>query len=253
MLLGLCQTPSPAGSISAGFATLNDALAQAAANRVDMLVLPELFLPGYHFAASGQGLEEDYRNRVGGLCARHGVALCIGLALTDAAGVHNAAVVFDGSGAVLATHRKLQLFGEDEARIFVPGQRYTLFDHQNTRFGLLICYDVEFPEHVRALTSLGAEVILVPTANMMPFVNVNQILLPARAAENAVTIVYANYCGQEGPLSYTGLSGIHGPDGYLLAGKGESPGLCMAALPTDWSERKIPLSTQAADLRKIIP
>ncbi|MEM9269922.1 MAG: nitrilase-related carbon-nitrogen hydrolase, partial [Pseudomonadota bacterium] len=154
-------------------------------------------------------------------------------------------------GAELARYRKLQLFGPDEARAFTPGDSYVTFEYQGIRFGLLICYDVEFPEHVRALARHGAQVILVPTANMMPFVNVNHIAVPARAFENGITVVYANYCGSEGPLTYTGLSGIFGPDGYLLGGKGQGEGLCVAELPGAWSEHGIPTSTQLTDFRDV--
>ena len=87
----------------------------------------------------------------------------------------------------------------------------------------------------------------------MPFVNVNQVMVPSRAAENGVTIVYANYCGSEKDLTYTGLSGIFGPDGYLLAGKGQRPGLCVADLPGAWREHDMPLSTQQSDLVEIEP
>ena len=86
---------------------------------------------------------------------------------------------------------------------------------------------------------------------MMPFVNVHHIAVPSRAMENGITIVYANYCGSEGDLDYTGLSGVFGPDGYPLAMKGQGEGLCVAELPGTWSEHGIPVATQLTDLRTV--
>jgi len=250
MIVGLYQCPSPGGDVEAGLNVLDQALAAAKGASVDMLVMPEAFLPGYAAVSAAPSLDFDAtKNRVAALCKTHGLALTIGLAEHTDSKVFNAAVAFDRSGAVLAQYRKIQLFSDREAATYTAGDRYCTFDFEGKRFGLLICYDVEFPEHCRALKRQGAEVILVPTANMMPFVNVNQIIVPSRAAENALTVVYANYCGAEGDLDYVGLSGIYGPDGYLLAGKGTNPGLCVAELPGAWSEHGIPNSTQVADLK----
>lgn len=250
MILGLYQCPSPRGDLAAGLARVSDALTQAAQAHVDMLTMPEAFLPGY---GSTPRSPPDGWNRVvpqlSALCVQHGVALTIGLPEYDGAFVYNSTLTISASGEILARYRKIQLFGPAEAALFAPGDRYVTFNYLGTCFGLLICYDVEFPEHTRALARAGADVILVPTANMTPFVNVNQIIVPARAAESALTIVYANYCGSEGDLEYVGLSAIQGPDGYLLGGKGTQEGLCIAELPEGWNEHGIPLSTQLIDLK----
>ncbi len=252
MIIGLYQCPSPQGDLDLGLATIETALKAAAAGSVDMLVMPEAFLPGYGATTSAPADGWDtLHSRLSEICRRHSTALTIGLAEYETGRVFNTAVSFDHRGEILARYRKIQLFGPAETALYAPGEKYVTFDYRGTRFGLLICYDVEFPEHVRALVRQGAEVILVPTANMMPFVNVHQFIVPSRAAENAVSVVYANYCGTEGALTYTGLSAIFGPDGYPLASKGTGPGLCIAQLPSGWREHDTPLSTQAADYREV--
>lgn len=253
MLLGLYQCPSPAGDIPAGLDALSIALAQAATAGVDMLTLPELFLPGYNAGVAGAQLPRDTLATITTLVAAHGVGLTLGLLEEDAGQRFNTAYSFDKTGKILGQHRKLQPFGPTESQAFSLGDSYTVFDFDGVRFGLLICYDVEFPEHVRALAKLGAEVLLVPTANMMPFVNVHQLLVPARAMENGITIVYANFCGDEAALTYTGLSAIYGPDGYILGSKGQGAGLCVAELPEGWSEHGIPIGTHLQDLRTLTP
>lgn len=250
MRLGLYQALSPAGDLSAGFATIASALARARDAGVDMLVMPELFLPGYNSVPEGAPEGWDaVEPRLATLCAEAGVALTIGLAEYAEGTRYNIALALAADGSPLARYRKIQLFGPREAALFTPGEDLVTFDYLGHRFGLLICYDVEFPEHVRALARAGADAILVPTANPKPFVNVNTLLVPARAAENALTIVYANLCGREEDLDYVGMSLIAGPDGYSLAQKGQSPGLAVAELPTGWRENDIPLATQLADYR----
>ncbi len=233
-----------------GFATIDAALSAAAKSGVDMLVFPEAFLPGYT-AVTCEMPEawEETQDGIAGLCRRHEVGVTIGLPEYVEDRLFNAAYAFGNDGTHLARYRKIQLFGPDEHALYTSGDTHVTFDFKGRRFGLLICYDAEFPEHVRHLARLGAEVILVPTANMMPFVNVNQILIPARALENAVTIVYANYCGTSGGLEYVGRSAIHGPDGYPLGTNGTGEGLLVAEIPDGWSERGIPLSSQNCDLK----
>jgi len=250
MRIGLYQTPSPAGDIPAGFAVIQTALCAAAQAGIDMLVLPELFLPGYNAVTATP--PDGWGNtlpRLTQICAAHGVGLTIGLPEYDGGAVYNSAYAFDADGVILAKYRKVQLFGPREKSLFTPGDQLVTFEYRGTRFGLMICYDVEFPEHVRALTRAGATAILTPTANMMPFVNVCLMQVPGRAMENGVTIVYANYNGAEGDLTYVGHSVISGPDGYPLAAKANSTGLLMAELPTGLGENAIPYSTQLADYR----
>ncbi len=235
-----------------GVATIETALSAAAESGADMLVLPEAFLPGYT-AVPRERPEawDEIHDDIANLCRRHNVGLTIGLPEYAEDRLFNTALALAQDGRRLASYRKIQLFGPDEHALYTSGNAYVTFEFKGKRFGLLICYDAEFPEHVRNLAKLGAEVILVPTANMMPFVNVNKILIPARAAENAVTIVYANCCGASAGLEYVGLSAIHGPDGYPLGAKGTGEGLLIAELPNGWSEHGIPLSSQRDDLKHV--
>lgn len=251
MIVGLYQAPQPS-SMQEGLATIATALSAAARSSADMLVFPEAFLPGYT-AVHRERPEawDEVQDDIANLCRRHEVGVTIGLPEYVEDRLFNTAQAFAHDGTHLASYRKIQMFGPDERALYTSGDTYEIFDFKGRRFGLLICYDAEFPEHVRQLAKLGAEVILVPTANMMPFVNVNQILIPARAAENAVTIVYANYCGTSGGLEYVGLSAIHGPDGYPLGAKGTGEGLLIAELPDGRSERGIPLSSQLDDLKHL--
>ena len=96
------------------------------------------------------------------------------------------------------------------------------------RLGVLICYDVEFPENVRLLALQGAALVAVPTANMAPYTFVCRALVPARAYENHLFLAYANRCGREGELEYLGQSCIVAPDGTDLARAGPGEEVILA-------------------------
>lgn len=91
------------------------------------------------------------------------------------------------------------------------------------RLGLLTCYDVEFPENVRAHALAGTDLLLVPTALMHPFSFVAESLVPVRAFESQLYLAYVNRTGPEGAFDFTGLSCLAGPDGTVRAraGRGE--------------------------------
>ena len=251
--LALYQCPSPAGDIEHALQVVDLALAGAAAEGVDMLVMPEMFLPGYNTAPdSARDGWDAMLDRLRGLIAGHKVGLTIGLSEFQGNQIYNAAMTFGPDGQTLANYRKVQLFGPREQALYQPGTRLTTFDFQGHKCALLICYDVEFPEHTRALAQAGVQVILVPTANMEPFRNVNETTVPARALETGLTIVYANYTGTEGDLDYVGRSVIMGPDGVPLAHAGTATGLISADVPDKTTGDFVtPLSTQLDDLNVV--
>ena len=94
----------------------------------------------------------------------------------------------------------------------------------------MICYDVEFPELVRAHALAGTDLLLVPTANMHPFELVAESLVPVRAWENQMYVAYANRVGQEGEFEFFGLSALAGPDGVARARAGRGEELVLADL-----------------------
>ncbi len=67
------------------------------------------------------------------------------------------------------------------------------------------------PPHVAQLAAAGVELLLVPTANMMPFTHVPRVTVPAMAANHGVAIACANFCGTKGDLTHTGGSQVTGP------------------------------------------
>ena len=94
-----------------------------------------------------------------------------------------------------------------------------LVRHDRLTLGMLICYDVEFPENVRRLAQAGANAVLVPTAlpagGSGEFIAAHMIAV--RAFENQMFVAYVDNCGSDGDFAYAGLSRVAAPDGTILA------------------------------------
>lgn len=250
--IALWQGRSPQGDTGLALRQIGAALRAAGAMGAQVLVGPELFLPGYNhpgIAALAQPRGGDWHAALAEMARAERCALALGYAERDGAALHNAAVVFDSEGTEVAHYRKIQLYGPREAALFTPGTDYVTFSLAGQKMALLICYDVEFAPHVAALAARGVQAILVPTANMLPFTHVAEATVPAMAANHGVAIAYANLCGVEGDLAYAGGSVIAGPHGEVLAKAGPGPALLVADLPARDPAR---LSTQARDFRPLL-
>ncbi|MFF7182545.1 nitrilase-related carbon-nitrogen hydrolase [Streptomyces sp. NPDC008121] len=229
--IALLQSSGELGDVAANLKVLDEAAARAAAAGAGLLLAPELFLTGYAIGADMARLAEPAdgpsARAVAAVAVRHGVAVGYGYPErdTDRHGVlYNAAQLFGADGAVLARYRKTHLYGGFEQQWFTPGDDTVV----QTRIGgltvgLMICYDVEFPENVRAQALAGTDLLLVPTALMHPAEVVAESVVPVRAFENQMYVAYANRAGQEGEYEFVGLSALAGPDGTARAraGRGE--------------------------------
>lgn len=251
MRLALWQGTSTNGDLDRALAEVEAALTAAAALGAAALVLPEVWLPGYNqpdIPTRALALDSAPLQRLGQMAAEARTTLVVGYAERDGSAVYNSAVCFGPDGARLANYRKVQLYGPRERAIYIPGTTLETFAIAGATVAILICYDVEFAPHIKTLADRGVTTILVPTANMQPFSHVARYTVPAMATNHGVTIVYANYCGQDGDLAYVGNSLIAGPHGEVLAQAGDTPALLVADIPARDPAR---LSTQATDLRQL--
>jgi predicted amidohydrolase len=220
MRLALLQTAG-AGAVADTLELLEAKAAEAAAGGARLLIAPEMFLTGYNIGDRAWALAEPAdgpsAQRATEIAQRHGLALLYGFPEFHGDSVYNAVLWVDPEGH-RQVYRKAHLFGPEERRLFRAGPAHPpLVRLEGLSIGLLICYDVEFPEAVRALAQAGAELIAVPTALMVPYDFVADALVPTRAYENGVYVAYVNRAGAEGELAYVGRSCLVGPDGRDVA------------------------------------
>lgn len=229
------------GAVDANLDRLAAACAEAAAAGADLLVAPEMVTTGYAVgAAATRALAEPAdpargasAARVAGLAAAHGLVVAYGFGeVGEGSGpdgaprVHNSVNVI-GPAGLLATHRKVHLWGVDHDQVTagtVPPAGFALpLDARDDRpatsvpAGALVCFDVEVPEAPRHLAAAGARLVVVPTANPVGYDEVQDLLLRTRALESGLVLAYANQVGSDGALTYNGRSCVVAADGTVLA------------------------------------
>ncbi len=225
--LAVCQVDGVAAR--ADRSVLRAAVAQAVRGGARLIVLPELAACGgvitsrEQARAAAEPLDGPTVALCAELSAEHDCVVVVGLAESGQGdAVHNTAVVLD-RGVVVATYRKVHLWGA-EKDAFEPGsERPPVVRTSAGRLGVMVCYDLEFPEWVRLAAEAGAEVVVVP-ANwplrpdgdpQRPF---EVIKAQAAAVTYRVNVAVADRCGVEDGIDWYGGSLVCDVDGTLLAG-----------------------------------
>ncbi|MFD5238494.1 carbon-nitrogen hydrolase family protein [Streptomyces tendae] len=233
MRTALLQSSGRPGSTVENLKVLDEAAGRAAAAGAALLVTSELFLTGYaigdDIGVLAEPADGDAADAVAEITGRHGLAIAYGYPERAGERVHNSVQLISADGTRLAGYRKTHLFGCFERDHFTPGEQPVVQAELNgVTVGLMICYDVEFPENVRAHALAGTDLLLVPTAQMHPFQFVAESVVPVRAFENQLYVAYVNRVGHEGEFEFVGLSTLAGPDGVARARAGHAEELVLA-------------------------
>jgi predicted amidohydrolase len=227
MLSGVAQTEPGLGEPERNVEACLARLEEAAAAGCDLLVFPECATSGYMFASEDEAA--PYAEEVpgpsvealAGACARHRLHCVAGLLERDGDRLRNTAVLVGPSGLV-GRYRKTHLPFLGVDRFVAPGEEPPeVYDTPVGRLGMVICYELRFPEPTRALALGGAELVVHPTnwpTAVKPFADV---LTRARAAENRIFLLTANRVGAEGGVEFFGRSQIVDPLGNRLVEAGE--------------------------------
>lgn len=190
--------------------------------KLDVMVLPELFATGYQFENRDEAISladetgEGFTfRRLKEFAKEKDCLVVYGFPQIESGRLFNSAmaILSDGSFHI---YQKIHLF-DTEKNIFDPGESgFFVFPFRNARFGIMICFDWRFPESSRKLALLGAQVILHPANLVLPHCPQAMII---RALENNVYTVTCNRVGNEDrtgkPLKFIGKSRIIAPDGAI--------------------------------------
>jgi omega-amidase len=186
----------------------------------NLIVFPELALSGYECGLNFTRLAERVTGHavsyIAGKAAEFSVYVVFGMPVKEKVEsiLFNAAVVIGPDGELLGDYRKLHLQGE-ERLAFRPGYRMPIFDTEFGGLGVMIGWDMAFPEVARGLALDGADLIVAPAAwtgdQMEPW----RAFTVARACENAVYLAAANRVGKEPSYTFGGESMLVGPRGQL--------------------------------------
>ena len=223
MKIAALQMQAASGDVEANIARIAAAAKDAAAEGAKLLVAPELAVTGYGAGEAFPALTSPASgwilDRLSAIARENGLAIIAGFAEQDGPATYNSALFTDGIGTN-AVYRKSHLYGDYERQWFAPERPTSIMvTIGGLKLGMLICYDVEFPENVRRLAKDGADLVVVPTALPKGWSGdfIAERMIQVRAFENQVFVAYVNHCGADARFTYAGLSRIAAPDGRLLA------------------------------------
>lgn len=229
-LIACCQLSLRVGETEANRAAGRAAIADAAGQGADIVVIPELATSGYVFADLDEArrcAETPEGATVTGwisLARQYGLVIVGGFCELDTEDdvLHNSSAIVD-PGGLRAVYRKAHLW-DRERLVFEPGRdRPPVVDTAHGRIATVVCYDVEFPEWVRLPALDGAELLCVPTnwpreprpAGERP---AEVIRVQANASVNRMFIAACDRARAERGVEWVSGTVIVGPDGFPVAG-----------------------------------
>lgn len=199
---------------------------QAKEKRANLIVFPELALTGYTCRDLVYELAEPIPgpsvHLLEGLARKEKMHIVLGMLERSSkakAALYNTAVLIGPKGFI-GKYQKMHLPTHsvfEEKRYFRLGYRTPVFDTSLGKLGLIICYDVFFPEITRLLRLKGAQLVICISASPSVRRGFFEVLTKARALENTMFLAYVNLVGIEDGLQFWGGSRMIGPSGRILA------------------------------------
>lgn len=192
------------------------------AQKTDIIIFPELVTTGYECGVRFTDLAERIPGPATNIIAEQAkdYNTCIAFGMVEKHRVesvlYNAAVLIDNEGEIAYTYRKAHLKGE-ERLAFRPGFKNLAVETPFGQVGLLLGWDLAFPEAARCLTLQGVDLLCVMANWENPNAAEWRAYITARAFENAIFVAAANRLGEEYTISFFGDSLIMGPRGEVYA------------------------------------
>lgn len=233
-------------------------IAEARMAKADLVVLPETYMAkipseiGKTCSGIAEPLDGPFIRALKVAAKLHGIFVACGVyeaSVDDAKRAYNTVVLINDDGELILTYRKTHLydaFSYSESTNIIPGENgFEVVETRHGKIGLLVCYELRFPEISRSLALKGADIILVPTAWVAGPMKEEHLLTLAksRALENTVFLCVADQVGG----IYAGRSVICNPMGVTMASLGEDEGIIYAEIDLAKAKEirsKLPCLTQ---------
>ncbi len=214
----------------------------------DVIVLPELWTTGYDLTRLEEIADKDAASAIAFLkrIAKNNQVHLVGGSVANKTedGVFNTLLVIDKNGNIAHKYSKLHLFKLMNEHLYLTGgSAKGAFTLENRKFAGMICYDIRFPEWIRAHTAEGAEALFVVAEWPLARVSHWRTLLIARAIENQCYVIACNRTGSDPENVFAGHSMIIDPWGEVLAEGSESEEILEADIDLD----------KVKEVRKMIP
>lgn len=229
MRVALAQYQPVLGEKAANLRLIEAGIGRAKKEGADLVVFAETFLTGYsnrdELVRLAETVDGPSVARIRAMAVKAGIHVIFGMPEKDAHRkglMYNSSVLVtpDGKNGEVHVYRKwfLPTFGPfEEKYYYTPGQDMETFRTSIGTFGLIICYDMFFPELTKGLVLKGADIIVALSASPTTNQHFFETLCLARAIENATPFIFCNYVGPEGELEFWGGSRIVGAKGDIKA------------------------------------
>lgn len=235
--VSIIQMDVTIGQPDQNFARVEQLLDEAvqAVNKPDLIILPEMWNTGYaleqiHTLADHLG--ERTKTLLSAFSQAHQVNI-IGGSIAECRGdqIYNTMYAFDRTGAVVAEYSKIHLFRlMDEEKYLTEGDHVGTLGLNEVQAGMMICYDIRFPELARRLALSGVEILFVSAEWPHPRLHHWRTLLTARAIENQMYVVACNRVGTSGTTAFFGHSMVIDPWGEIVAEGSEEEAILTASV-----------------------
>ncbi|MGI8891471.1 MAG: nitrilase-related carbon-nitrogen hydrolase [Chthoniobacterales bacterium] len=224
MKIAVAQLACALGDVSANVCKMRDFAERAHEAGANLILFPEMSDTGYNMGVIRQEARPWSEGAVPELqeiARRHALTIVSGVSEKEGELIYNSQVVIDAEGAIIAKYRKTHLFAPapiEEDKCCTAGISLTNIALTGFQCGLAICYDLRFPEILRALAvDQKTNVFLVSSAWPYPRVEHLRILATARAIENQSYLVLANRVGTDEGVKFCGSSAVIDPAGVIMA------------------------------------
>jgi predicted amidohydrolase len=206
----------------------------------DLLILPEIWATGFfsfhRYESESETLEGPTVDLFRKKAVELGCHILLGsLVERDGGRLYNTSILVDPRGDVLATYRKIHLFGyrSRERELLTPGKEIVVVNTPWGKAGLATCYDLRFPELFRKMVERGAKFFLIASA--WPQVRLDAWVLfnRARAHENLAYLISCNCAGIDAGSRYAGHSMIVDPLGKVISEGGDQEEWVSAEIDPD--------------------
>jgi (R)-amidase len=232
MHIALAQLPGIEGNIKANLDSALDVIARHG-DEVAMIIFPETHLTGFaeprHVENRAIRCDGEEIAQLIDASRRHDCAIAIGFLEQSDSGVYNTTVLITPESGIALRYSKTHLW-PDERDLVLPGNSLGTTQWRGLTIGLMICYDIEFPETARALGILGADLMVVTNGNMDPYGPVHARAAQARAQDNQCFVAMTNRCGTGAGCKFAGESALFSPLGETLFQAQRLPGVHRVTL-----------------------
>lgn len=210
--------------------------------KLDLVVLPEFFSTGVDYLNTPE--DENGGETIKIICGyakKYNTNIIAGTVIEQAGeNLYNTSFAINRNGEIVDKYRKIHLFnymGETEGNRITPGNRFVVVDFDFGKVGMAVCFDMRYPQQFRELAQMGTEIIILPTAWIVPnkvYDDANarkfaqstwEAMNKTRAYDNLVYLVSSNQCGKvNDEMSGIGYSMIVAPTSEILANAKDEQG-----------------------------